>query len=71
MRRLLEETLDGIDAVVVSLPPEDTVFGWDYPWLRDLLERRCIPHTCVSSADHERLDTLMNTLGVRTEVRRG
>jgi len=71
MRRLLEEILDGIDAVVVSLPPEDTVFGWDYPWLRDLLETRCIPHTCVSSADHERLDALMNTLAERTEVRRG
>jgi benzoyl-CoA reductase/2-hydroxyglutaryl-CoA dehydratase subunit BcrC/BadD/HgdB len=79
MRRAVEDLLDGVDAVVISLPLEDTVFGWDYPWLRNLLENRCIPHTClnsdswgpVSSADHERLDTLMSALAARAELRRG
>ena len=79
MRSTIAGLLDGVDAAVISLPPEDTVFGWDYPWLRNLLEKRCIPHTClnsdscgpVSSADEERLDALMNTLAARTEVRRG
>jgi len=73
------ELLDDVDAVVVSLPPEDTAFGWDYPALRNLLQQRGIPHAClysdgcgpVSAADEERLHTLMNTLPVRTEVRRG
>jgi len=70
MRRLIEELLDDVDAVVISLPSEDTAFGWDYPWLRTLLEKKGIPHTCVSSPDNERFDTLMNALA-RTEVRRG
>ena len=52
-----------VDAVVVSLPPDDAVFGWDYPWLRDQLRARHIPHLRVFSdpcqpippADDERL----------------
>jgi hypothetical protein len=63
----------------VSLPTEDTAFGWDYPALRNLLQKRGIPHTwfssdsCgpVSAADEERLGLLMADLPVRTEVRRG
>jgi benzoyl-CoA reductase/2-hydroxyglutaryl-CoA dehydratase subunit BcrC/BadD/HgdB len=70
MRRRVEELLDDVDAVVISLPPEDTAFGWDYPWLRTLLQKKGIPHTCVSSADHERFEPLMNALA-RAEVRRG
>jgi len=70
MRRVVEELLDDIDAVVVSLPPEDTAFGWDYPWLRTLVERKGIPHTCTSSADPEGFDTFMNGL-FRAEVGRG
>ena len=69
LRNSIVRMLDGIDAVVVSLPPEDTVFGWDYPALRDLLQARHIPHVCLhgdpfqplNSADHARLETLAGT----------
>ncbi len=72
-------SLDNVDAVVVSLPPEDTTFGWDYPRLRDLLQKRGIPHTCVfsdscrplSAADEERLDLMLRTVSPRAEVHRG
>jgi hypothetical protein len=47
LARRLEGALDAVDAVVVSLPPEDAVFGFDYPWLRDALARRGIPHCIV------------------------
>jgi hypothetical protein len=63
--------LDSIDAVVVSLPPEDTAFGWDYPALRDLLQSRRIPHICLrgdpylTPADHDRLNTLVGAAEVR------
>ena len=40
--------VDEVDAVVVSLPPDDTVFGWDYPALRGLLATKRIPHICLS-----------------------
>jgi benzoyl-CoA reductase/2-hydroxyglutaryl-CoA dehydratase subunit BcrC/BadD/HgdB len=71
--------LDDVDAVIVSLPPEDTTFGWDYPALRNLLQSRGIPHVCLcgdscdplSTANEERLDMLMSAVPVRTEVRRG
>ena len=43
-----ERMLDDVDAVVVSLPPDDAVFGWDYPALRELLAARRIPHVCAS-----------------------
>ena len=70
--------LDDVDAVVVSLPPEDTVFGWDYPALRDLLQARRIPHVCLrgdpyqplTPADHDRLDTLARRLAA-AEARHG
>jgi hypothetical protein len=66
----------GVDAVVVSLPPDDAVFGWDYPALRDLLAARRIPHTCLSGDpytplppdDCARLDTLMRDAAARKEV---
>jgi hypothetical protein len=59
--------LDNIDAVVVSLPPEDTAFGWDYPALRDLLKARQIPHTCLHGdpSDHDRLNTLVGAAEAR------
>jgi hypothetical protein len=79
LRRVLENLLDDADAVVVSLPPEDMAFGWDYPSLRNLLQKRGIPHAClfsdscgpVSAKDEERLDVLMSVLPAATEVRRG
>jgi hypothetical protein len=74
----ISRMLDGVDAVVVSLPPEDTTFGWDYPALRDLLQVRQIPHICLHGdpyrpllpEDHERLDALTRAAAAR-EVRLG
>jgi hypothetical protein len=45
--------LDEVDAVVVSLPPDDAVFGWDYPVLRDVLQARGIPHVCLRGDPYE------------------
>jgi len=78
LRRFIEQVLDDVDLVVVSLPAEDTAFGWDYPALRNLLQKRGIPHAClfsdscgpVSAADQERLDVLMTSVA-RTGVPRG
>jgi benzoyl-CoA reductase/2-hydroxyglutaryl-CoA dehydratase subunit BcrC/BadD/HgdB len=66
----------GVDAVVVSLPPDDAVFGWDYPALRDLLAAKRIPHICLhgdpygplSPDDSAQLDTLMRDAAARKEV---
>jgi benzoyl-CoA reductase/2-hydroxyglutaryl-CoA dehydratase subunit BcrC/BadD/HgdB len=33
----------GIDGVVFYLPPDDDVYGWDYPRLRDFVRARGIP----------------------------
>jgi benzoyl-CoA reductase/2-hydroxyglutaryl-CoA dehydratase subunit BcrC/BadD/HgdB len=60
--------LDEVDAVVVSLPPDDAVFGWDYPALRRLLETKRIPHVCLRgdlcrpmpAEDAAQLDKLTN-----------
>ena len=62
-----ERLLHNVDAVVVSLPPDDAVIGWGYPALRDLLDDRGIPHTrlridpceLLGPADHAALDALM------------
>lgn len=48
----LEELLAGIDAVVVSLPPDDAVFGWEYPDIRARLDVRGVPSVCVSGDPH-------------------
>lgn len=42
--RHTDRMLDEVDAVVVSLPVDDAVFGWDYPALRDRLRERTLPH---------------------------
>jgi benzoyl-CoA reductase/2-hydroxyglutaryl-CoA dehydratase subunit BcrC/BadD/HgdB len=71
LRNSITCMLDTIDAVVVSLPPEDTAFGWDYPALRDQLDARGIPHTCLrsdlylTSADHDRLSALVGAAEAR------
>jgi benzoyl-CoA reductase/2-hydroxyglutaryl-CoA dehydratase subunit BcrC/BadD/HgdB len=79
MPRWTEPWLDDIDGVVVSLPPDDTTFGWDYPALRDMLTARGVPHTCVlgdpwrplSSDDAARLDALVAAAAPLTEARHG
>ena len=70
--------LDAVDAVVVSLPPHDTVFGWDYPALRGYLESRRIPHAVLHGEpdrplthdDHARLQALV-TAASCPEARHG
>jgi hypothetical protein len=77
--RWTERALDDVDAVVVSLPPDEAVFGWDYPALRDLLGARQIPHVVlrgdpyagVTPADGARLDALAAAVGPYRRVRHG
>jgi benzoyl-CoA reductase/2-hydroxyglutaryl-CoA dehydratase subunit BcrC/BadD/HgdB len=47
LERRLEALFDGVDAVIVCLPPDDAVFGFDYPALRALLARRGLPHAVL------------------------
>jgi hypothetical protein len=54
-RQWTESRLDEVDAVVVSLPPEDAVFGWDYPALRGMLQARGIPHVCLRGDRYQAL----------------
>jgi benzoyl-CoA reductase/2-hydroxyglutaryl-CoA dehydratase subunit BcrC/BadD/HgdB len=37
----------GIDGVVFYLPPNDDVYGWDYPRQRDFLHQRAIPSSLI------------------------
>jgi len=75
----IEAALPEVDAAVVSLPPEDATFGWDYPRLRALLERRSISHVVLrgdptrpmTAADRERLDALLASAPAGTEARCG
>lgn len=77
--RRIEQSLDGVDAVVVSLPPDDASFGWDYPRLRELFERRALPHAVLrgdpaSSAtadDRERIRSLLHAVTTERQARHG
>jgi hypothetical protein len=48
MRHRLAELIGSVDAVVVSMPQDDAVFGWDYPALRAWMEDHRLPHLSVS-----------------------
>jgi len=71
--------LAGVDAVVVSLPPDDAVFGWDYPNLCRQLQALDVPHVClthdpydpVPPVDQERLAALVDAAAPRLEARGG
>ena len=71
--------LEDVDAVVVSLPPDDAVFGWDYPALRDVLKARRIPHVCLrgdqhlapTPAEHVQLGAMVSAASQLQETRRG
>ncbi len=41
------QALSSIDGVVFYIPPEDDVFGWDYPRQRAILDQRGIPHLLI------------------------
>jgi benzoyl-CoA reductase/2-hydroxyglutaryl-CoA dehydratase subunit BcrC/BadD/HgdB len=79
LRRWTARMLDEVDAVVVSLPPDDAVFGWDYPALRDLLASRGIPHACLrgdphhapAQADRARLGAMVSAASRQPEARHG
>ena len=79
LRRHIEQMLDDVDAVVVSLPPEDAVFGWDYPALRDLLHARGLPHVCLrgdqyqapTPEEHAQLDAMVAAGSRLQEARHG
>jgi benzoyl-CoA reductase/2-hydroxyglutaryl-CoA dehydratase subunit BcrC/BadD/HgdB len=79
LRRLMESRLDDVDAVVVSLPPNDAVFGWDYPALRDALNTRRIPHVCLrcdpydtpTPTDHAALGAMVSAASRMQDARHG
>jgi hypothetical protein len=65
----LDALLAAVDAVAISLPPDDATFGWDYPRARDLLARYSIPHAVLTgdpavgamAADGERIRSLLGS----------
>jgi benzoyl-CoA reductase/2-hydroxyglutaryl-CoA dehydratase subunit BcrC/BadD/HgdB len=79
LRRLTEHMLEHVDGVVVSLPPEDAVFGWDYPVLRDALEARGLPHVSLRGdqyqdplpEEHAQLDAMVSAASALQEARHG
>ncbi len=79
LRRQIEQMLGDVDAVVVSLPPEDAVFGWDYPALRDMLYARGLPHVCLRGdqyqaptvEEHAQLDAMVAAASRVQETRHG
>jgi len=79
LRHWTERMLDDVDCAVLSLPPDDAVFGWDYPALRDSLEARGLPHVCLrgdqyhapTPADHAALDAMVSAASRLQEARHG
>ncbi len=79
LMRRMEKSLDGIDAVVVSLPPDDASFGWDYPRVREIFARRSLPSavlrgdpaSSMTATDRERLQTLLRAVPQTSGVRHG
>ena len=76
LMRRLDDLLAAVDAVVISLPPDDASFGFDYPRYRDLLARHAIPHAVVrgdpaggaTPADRERVRSLLAGARARQEA---
>ena len=76
LMRRLADSLGNVAAVVISLPPDDASFGWDYPRVRELLAQRSIPHTVLSgdptfgatSADRERIRSLLGSARTHREA---
>jgi len=51
-----------IDGVIFYLPPDDDIFGWDYPRLRDFLDERGIPHLMVRKPCNEPIRAFIERL---------
>ena len=79
VQQRMRQLADDVDAVVVLMPPDDTVFGWGYPALRAWLEARQLPHACLfgdpalplGAGDDERLATLVAAATPRVGARHG
>ena len=79
LRRWTERMLDEVDAVVVSLPSDDAVFGWDYPALRTVLQARGVPYVCLrrdpyeapTAQEHAQLDAMVSAASTVQEARHG
>ena len=79
VRRWTGRMLDEVDAVVMSLPPEDAVCGWDYRALRDMVQARGIPHVCLrgdqyqapTAEEHARLSAMVSAASTLQEARHG
>jgi hypothetical protein len=79
LQQRMRALADGVEAVVMLLPPTDTVFGWGYPALRAWFESRQLPHVCLivdpalplGAEDHDRLATLVAAATPRVGARRG
>jgi benzoyl-CoA reductase/2-hydroxyglutaryl-CoA dehydratase subunit BcrC/BadD/HgdB len=78
LEQRIERALPDVDAVVISLPRDDASFGWDYPRLHGLLERRSVPHAVldgdprrpIAASDLGRIAALVNA-SARPEARHG
>lgn len=79
LMRKLDDVVATVAAVVISLPPDDATFGWDYPRVRELLAGHSIPHTVITgdpaigatAADRERIRLLLSNARARREARCG
>lgn len=79
LMRRFDDALSTVAAVVLSLPPDDESFGWDYPRVRELLARHSLPQAVLqgdpalgaTAEDRERIRTLLNAVPARREVRCG
>ncbi|MEO8466425.1 MAG: 2-hydroxyacyl-CoA dehydratase family protein [Gammaproteobacteria bacterium] len=79
LERRIEDAVAAVDAVAVSLPPDDASFGFDYPRLCEFAARRSIPHAVLkgepalpaTAADLERIATLLAGVVDRREARVG
>jgi hypothetical protein len=78
LMRKLEGALGSVEAVLISQPPDDASYGWDYPRARELLARRSIAHVVITgdpafgatAADRERIRSLVGDAPAR-EARGG
>jgi benzoyl-CoA reductase/2-hydroxyglutaryl-CoA dehydratase subunit BcrC/BadD/HgdB len=79
LMRRLDDLLAAVDAVVISLPPDDASFGWDNPRIRERLARRSIPHMVLAgdpaydatAADRERIRSLVGVARASRKARCG
>jgi hypothetical protein len=79
LRRRIGDALAAVDAVIVSLPPDDQAFGWDYPGMREHFRRLGVPHAvvtgdpalAVTDADGNAIEALVARVAGRREARHG